>query len=502
MSDELQVMVPRVPRSITARDIAAVFFRRKRPFAVSFFAVVAAGLFYSAFLPSYQAEMKVMVRRGRIDPAVTPTPSPSPAFEHDEISEEELNSEVELLHDTDILRQVVKENGLSRPTWFSRVTAQNEQQREENAVRRLARKLDVQPVRKSRLITVTYASHDPQRSAAVLCSLGRAYLSKQAELHRPSGQQAFFEEQVNESRRGLERAQADLIAFTKKESIASAELERDLTLQRLSEAEAAESQIESTAAELSQRNRELEGKLRVLPERRMAQVKNSDNPQLQEKLKSKLLELQLKRTELLTKFQPNYRLVEEVDKELAQANEAITSEELRPLRENTTEINPEYEWADSERLKSAVDLAGIMQKSEVVRQQVAGFRAQAQQLSEKAITQHDLEQKLKSAEEKWLLYSNKREEARIGDELDEGRMLNVAIAQEPRAPVIPVWPFWAASCLCVIGACGFSSAIVFVSDYLEPTFRTPDEIAQVLGTPVLASLPARSIPKLRGTEES
>jgi hypothetical protein len=36
-------------------------------------------------------------------------------------------------------------------------------------------------------------------------------------------------------------------------------------------------------------------------------------------MKSKLLELELRRTELLTKFQPSYRLVREVEQQIAQA---------------------------------------------------------------------------------------------------------------------------------------------------------------------------------------
>src|ERR1700722_11209190 len=104
---------PELLRSPTLRDVAAVFFRQKRLLIISFAVVASAGVLYAALFPSYQAEMKVILRRGRIDPAVTPTPSSSPAFEHDEITEEELNSEVELLRDTDILRQVVLEAGLA-----------------------------------------------------------------------------------------------------------------------------------------------------------------------------------------------------------------------------------------------------------------------------------------------------------------------------------------------------------------------------------------------------
>src|SRR5579859_3889664 len=197
MTQDLQVVASRGSlHSPTWRDVAAVFFRQKRLFAISFVAIAATGILYSVFFPSYKAEMKVLLRRGRIDPAVSPTPTAAPAFEHDEITEEELNSEVELLHDEDLLRQVVLDTGLAQKTWISTLTLQNPEERTEKAARHLADKLDIRPVRKSRLITVSYSSRKASRAAAVLSSLTRAYLAKHAANIRPSGEQAFFEQQV------------------------------------------------------------------------------------------------------------------------------------------------------------------------------------------------------------------------------------------------------------------------------------------------------------------
>lgn len=468
----------------------------------SFAVIFAAGILYSLFFPSYQAEMKVLVRRGRIDPAIMPTPSPSPAFEHDEVTEEELNSEVELLRDQDVLREVVLENGLANATWFSKLTRQKPEERTEKAIRRLARKLDVQPVRKSRLITVSYFSSTPKLSAAVLQSLAHAYLVRQAEIRRPSGEQGFFEEQVKESRHALDQAEDNLLDFTRTQGTVSAELERDLTLQKLSETEATELGLESAAAEASRRVRVLDNKLRDLPERRVVQIRNEDNEQLQEKLKSKLLELELRRTELLTKFEPSYRLVQEVDQQIAQTKSAIATENAKPLRDETTEDNPEYEWAHSERLKGQVELAGLEQRAAVVRAQVSGYRVIAQRLESYAVVQNDLQEKVKSAEEKWLLYSSKREEARIGDALDRDGVLNVTLAQTPRTPAIPVWPFWAASCLSFVGAFGVSTGLVFAADYLDPSFRTPEEVVEYLRSPVLAALPPRRADGGRSSEAS
>jgi len=210
MSEEFQFVTTRSPsRSPSLREIAAVFFRNKRLLVAAFTLMFVAGLIYAFFFPSYRAEMKIIVRRGRTDPAVAPTPTVSPVVDRDEITEEEMNSEVDLLHDNDILRRVAVETGLAgNALWLSKLSGDNDEIRIEHATRRLARKLQVQPLRKSRLITVTYSSSDPRMSAAVLSSLAADFLEKQTEIRRPSGQQVFFELQMNESRQALERAVA------------------------------------------------------------------------------------------------------------------------------------------------------------------------------------------------------------------------------------------------------------------------------------------------------
>jgi uncharacterized protein involved in exopolysaccharide biosynthesis len=324
----------------------------------------------------------------------------------------------------------------------------------------------------------------------VLRNLSRVYLAKHADLHRPRGQQAFFDQQVKEARLDMQRAQATLLAFTHREEVQSAGLERDLTLQKLSEAQATELGLLSTMAEADERVQSLRARLHALPETRVVQVKNSDNPESLGKMKSKLLELQLRRTELMTKFQPSFRLVQEVDQQIAQASAAIAAEDLKPLRDETTEENPEYVWARSDLLKTEVELAGLQEKAAVQRKQVEGYRTRAQHLEEEAVVQHDLEQNLQSAEQKWLLYSGKREESRIGDALDENGTWNVAVAQEPRAPAVPVLSFWTACCLSIFGGCGFGAGLVFAKDYIDPSFRTPEEAFGVLGIPVLASIVA------------
>lgn len=489
MAEELTIIRKPVPAiSPTMRDLLAVLFRQRRLAWISFMATFLAVLGYGVLAPSYQAHMNILVRRGRVDPQVTPAPTPSPMFQRDEVTEEELNSQVELLRDDEILRTVVQASGSTAP-WYERYLGGSGDVRLARSMRRMARRLTVVPIRKTNIIQVEYSSSDPAQAAAVLHSLAHAYLERQQRVRRPSGEYDFFEQQVTQSRRGLLDAEFRLMDFSSDQGVVSAAQERDMALQKLSDAEANDRQTQVTIVETRQRIRDLESRLKSLPERTLTVIRNSDNPQLTEKMKSKLLELQLKRTELLTKFQPSYRLVQEIDQQIAETRTSILGEEHSPLRDETTNQEPNHEWAKSELIKAQVELGTLEAHGQAVRIQVTDYREVAQRLGGNALRQGELLAELKAAEEKYLLYVNKREEARIEDALDQGGILNVTIAEEPRVPALPARAGWVFGLIGIMLGGTLSTGLAFSADYLTPGFRTPDEVVAYLGIPVLASLP-------------
>ena len=493
MREELQ-LIPRMTRAPepTLRDLAAVFFRQRRLILLWFGGILVAVLVYGLIAPSYESEMRVLVRRGRADPPVTSATEP-PQLERDDVTEEELNSEAELLHDNEILTSVVRASGLEKDSsWFRRLRGETAAQHLQRAVRKLDRRLDVQAAKKTTLITVSYASADPEQAARVLRCLADAYLARHLQVRRPSGELNFFEQQIGESRRALEQAELNLMNFTRDEGVISAAQERDIALQKISEMESGQRQTQVEMAETSQRIRILRSKLAALPERVTTLVQNSDNPQLFEKLKSSLLDLELRRTELLTKYEPAYRLVQEVDRQIAQAKDSIAHEELAPLREQTTDLDPNHTWAKGELVKAEVELGGLEARSKAAAAVLSKYQQNAQELGVRALKQEDLLSALKAEEDQYLLYMQKREQARIGDALDQERILNVTIAEQPTVPALP------ARSELTYGLLGFglaavaSTVIGFAADRLDPAFRTPDEVLAYLGTPVLASLPRHS----------
>ena len=495
MAEELR-LIPRTARvpSPTLRDLLAVVFRQRRCAVFSFVGVFLAVVLYGLIAPTYQSEMKVLVRRGRVDPVVTSTPSQA-EFEREAVTEEELNSEVELLHDDEILRTVVQHSGLISEghSWFWTLIGDNKEKQLARAVRRINKRITVEPVRKATLITVRYKSSDPVQGANVLHSLAAAYLERHEQLHRPSGEFKFFDQQVIQSRSGLEEAELQLMRFGADQGVTSAALERDMTLQKLSEADADSHQTLVLIAATPERARVLEKKLGSLPERVTTQIRDSDNPQLMQKMKSQLLELQLSRTELLSKYEPSYRPVLEIDQKIAETSASIAAEDRAPIRERTSDQGANHEWAKSELLKAQVELNALSAHATAENVLLAHYHDAASRLGDRAIEQEQLLHDLKASEEKYLLYLNKREEARIGDALDQGGILNVTIAEQPSVPALPQLSGLGFGVIGLVGASTLSITLAFVADYLNPAFRTPDEIIAYLGGPVLASLPRKNV---------
>ncbi|HUA14233.1 MAG TPA: hypothetical protein VMG31_02980 [Verrucomicrobiae bacterium] len=467
-----------------------VLFRQRRAFIWACGVVLLGVTLYLIAGDRYQAEMKVLVRPGRADAPVSAQENAPLDLTRLAISDEELNSEVELLRDDEVLRQVVEQNSLGgRDWWHFLRLGEGRAQRVEREARRLAKKLRVDPVKKTDLISIRYSSGDPQVAARVLKSLANAYLEKHTVVHRPGGELSFFEQQTAEARRQLEEAQLKLLQFAEGYKVVAAERERDLVLDKLSDVDASGRRTQIDLAETRRRVQELERQLSLLPERTTSQLRTADNPELLKALKSSLLDLQLRRTELRTKFEPNHPLVQEVERQIAQAEAAIAAENATPVREETTDRNPQYEWAKTELEKAEVQWKELETRATATEVQESAYHALAQQLGDDAIAQDDLISREKAAEENYLLYVKKDEEARMADALDQRGIVNVAVAEEPVAPALPIWSTWAVLVVGLSAAGLAGTGAAFAADYLDPAFRTPDDVLAYLEAPVLASLP-------------
>jgi uncharacterized protein involved in exopolysaccharide biosynthesis len=487
----------------TLRDIVTPLFRQRKLVVLTFLTIVLGTILGIILLPKdYEAKMKILVKRERVDAAVSPGQGTAIANPGD-VTEEELNSEVELLKSRDLLENVVVSCNLqdSRPSaiWrrlFPTAVALATDPRPDNAkdvsqaVANLEKKLDVEPLKKTDLIEVTYDSSDPQMAARVLGVLGNLYLEKTVAVHRPPGAFEFFQTESQRYGQELRSAEAHLTEFDRDKGVADPELEKQITLQKLAEFEATFNATKVAIKEVEKRSKAVEDQLASTPPQTMSQVRTAENPYLMEQLKNTLLNLELKRTELLDKFEPDYRPVQEVQHQIDQTLDAIAKAEKSPAREEITDRNPSYDWLRSELTKSSADLGSLHARAAETLNVMHQYRTQLGVIDANVATQQDLKRDVKEAEGNYMLYVQKREEARIGDALDRQRIVNVAIAEAATVPALPAHPHWALTLLLGIMVAGLASpGFAYAADYFDPSLRTPTELQESLGIPVLAALP-------------
>lgn len=486
-------------RPTTLRDLLATVFRHRRLVALSFLGVLSGAILVAVFGPNrYQAEMKILVKRERVDPVVTSEASPLTPYAT-AVTEEELNSEVELLRSRDLLEKVVLACELQRPN-SKRAAALSAVRLQEapnsdnggqvaRAVSALANTLKVEVLRKTNFIALHYQSPDPQLSARVLNALAEVYLEKHVSVHRPTGAVDFFQKATERYRQGLADAETQLVDFQRNGAVVSAQLEKAVALQKFGEFDATLKQTQAAIAETEGRIRTLQAQQNSFPSRVITQVRASDNGQLLAQLRSNLLTLELKRTELLMKFEPSYRPVQEVEAQIAEVRAALTTAEKSPLRDETTDRDLTFERVRDELAKAKAELAGLQARAEATAAAARTYRENARSLDQKEIVQGDLIRTVKATEESYLLYRRKEEEARISDALDRRKILNVVIAEPATAPLLPSNHRSSTVLIGLLLATLASLGLAFTVEYLNPTFRTPDEVMSFLSIPVLAALP-------------
>jgi len=496
-------------RVYTLRDFSGVLFRQAPTVITLFLLVVAAAVVAILMMPDrYQSEMRILVKHDRADSLISAGAGSERLLPPD-VTEQELNSEIELLQGPDLLAQVAQATKLTErlddTSWTSRLTgwrasagraksARTEaDEKLARAVQHLRTNLQVEPVRRTWMISVRYSSPDPTLSKQVLDALSQAYQEKHLAVRRAPGTRQFFVEQVAESSKELDAIKDQLMEFGHKNGTVSAASEKDAVLGKVAEFESLGRQANAAVAEASARLTALQLERARTPARHVANITTGDATGFTQEMQSKIAALELRRTELLQKYTPQYRLVVELDEQIGQAKTALENARRSQLRQETTEENPTMRWLESEISRVRSEHQALSARAKALQTALARYRAEAQMLGAADLEQGELLRAMKTAEEKYALYQRKEEEARISDALDRTRISNVAIVQAATVPFEPMprqSVMWLALAL-VIGLI-VAVGVAFMKDLIAASMRirTPDELQTALGeAPVLAWVP-------------
>ncbi len=419
---------------IPPQRLSAVVYRHRRLALITFSVVFACIVIGTLLMPKqYETSMKVLVKNDRADALVSAGQTSDTAY-RSELTDVQINSEIELLTSNNLLQNVAAMCGLAH------AEAAGDSVALERAVRRLRSDLSVSAVRRTNIITASYVDTDPHRAKTVLTALTELYVAEHLRLHGAPGTYDFFQTQVERFQEELKNAEESLAAFRHDKNIDLLAQEKDVALQKAAEAESAMLQAEAAVGEYTQRIADTRRQLGQAPSRMVTQSRTLSNPYSAQSLQTMLAELQNRRSALLAKFRPDDRLVQEVEQEVADTQAALEHAKTLTGLEEATDVNPVHQALELDLAKQGTELAGQQSRRNALAQQAASYRRQLARLADATAAYDDLVRKRNEAADNYALYSKKMEEARIADSLDRQKISNVAIAESPIEPHLPSSP--------------------------------------------------------------
>jgi uncharacterized protein involved in exopolysaccharide biosynthesis len=487
-------------REMTMRDLVAPIFRHRR-LVIGTFAAMLVLAFVVAWgwaARYYQAKMQVLVEQDRSDPVISTAPEGTAAPPIKPLTTDQISSEVALLQGEDMLRSVVETCGLSSSKsafdfLLPKDPVEHQEAKTEKAAIRLGSALSVEAEKNSDVINVKYGrTGNPATPACVLQTLSKLYLQKHLELRRPPGSTDFFAQEANKYQKALADAEARLAEFSQQAGVAAPDELRSDMAQQVASTEALLYQTKQAVAGDEQRIKDEQAQLGATPERSATQEESNSANILLQQLETTLLASENNRQQLLMKYDPSYPLVREADQEIAKTEDAIKDAQQTKFVNQTTDRDPTYELLREDLAKTQADLAAQQASANSLEGGIQSMHHEMVNLDARALQQGALLREQKEDEVNYLLYADKREQERASDALDAKRIADVAIAVPAVVPALPEYSPILVTFIGFFLAICAGVASGFIADSLDPSFRTPEEVIDLLKIPVLASMPRRA----------
>jgi uncharacterized protein involved in exopolysaccharide biosynthesis len=449
--------------------------------------VIVLTLIYTLLTPKeYRSEMEILVQNTRGSEQITPDRNSGTVTIND-VTEEQINSEIELLRSRGLANVVVD------PQWDSRDISKMTREQlktHDKAVAEFEKHLSTELVRKSNVIHLTYTASDPHVATEHMNRLLAAFLAKQRDIAQPPGAADFFASEAARYKQQLDDAQQQLAAFQQKQQIVSLP---DTEQSMDSQINAAETELRSTDAEISEMTQKLSAQTRQLKgvSARQATVERTvPNEYSVEQLNTMLAELENKRTSLLTKFTSNDRLVQEINKQIADTKAALANSQRMTSQERSTDVNPVWQALTGSIVQNESERQALRARHDALTQQIATLRNNLSNVEGSTVPFTTLRQKVTDLQSDYQLYTQKRDEARMADEMNANRLLNVAVAQSPTFTISPFRP----KPVVDMALGGFTAVIlasfmVFFAEMGRSTIASSDELERLSRFSVLAVVP-------------
>ena len=500
------------------RDVFFVLFRHKWKIIVFFLAVVTVVTLGTLVAPSiYQSEAKLLIRVGRESVTLDPTASTGQVISIGQQRETEVKSELEILKSQDLIEKVVdaigpaaflkppedsdgtsRGNGSRIREWFGplleRVSSSfiglfNQLSDRDRAILGMTRSLEIDAPKTSNIITINFETKSRKLAQETINKLIGFYLDKHINVHNTPGSFEFFTKETDQLRGALAKTEENLKELKDRTGVASLVEQRNILLARIGRLQQESEEAESALATSSAKVKALEDSLAQLPKTMVLQETTGNPNQGADLMRDRLYALQLKEQDLLSKYTETSKPVLEIRRQLAEARALLAKED--PSRTQVTQgLSEAHKQTELALLAERANLSSLRAKAREQRMQLASARKDLKAINDSEVSLSQAQREMGIQEANYRKYFEKLEQARIDHALEMVKISNISVVQPASYPIRPVRPkkllnITLGLFLGIFGGIG----LAFISEYMDHTFKKPEDITQRLNLPTLASIP-------------
>ena len=326
-------------------------------------------------------------------------------------------------------------------------------------------RVQVAPVRGSRLVDVYFVSADPQFAARAVNVLAEEYVNENLEFRLQNTDKTlqWLTEEVAKQQNVVQSSERMLAEYRENQNALSLEDRQNIIVSRLNQVNDAASK-----ARMGRIQKEALYNQVLAAKDREALSVIASNPFVQQ-LKTRIVELQRDKVRLEERYGEKHPDVQRVNDQITDAQRQLDQE----VDKTIAGIKADYEAALDEEKQLGKDLEGQ--------------KAQATDLNRKSIDYSVLQREAESNRQVYESLLQREKELRV---VSNSRANNVRLLDRAEVPGAPFTPNTRRAWLmAVLFGLGFGIAAAFAIDYLDDTVKTPEDVTWRLHLNFLGLVP-------------
>lgn len=324
--------------------------------------------------------------------------------------------------------------------------------------------LGVERIRSTRLLRVSFTSHDPELAAEILNATLEEFIEHnlQSRYEATTTASEFLRGQLDELKTEVEKSEEALIAYARDNDIVNLSERETINLQKL---EDLSDEVTRVEAELIAQTAQYEA-IRDADADHFPEILK--NPAIRD-LESRLSELERRRAAMSNQYGPEWPSVRQVEREIAEVRRQLTAAREQAIA--TARSSYEVAVARHQRLTGTL----------------AAQRRIVDQLNEDSIQYHILKREVDTNKELYEGLLQRLKEAGVASGL---RSSNIRVIDRAVRPHVAASPQKFRSTIrAILLGLLLGLGVAFLVEMFDNTLKTPEDVSQYLGLPSLGIIP-------------